>query len=497
MCTHLDKTGSTYYFRRPVPKDLIGCFTTATGKPRTEWKFSLGTKDREEAKRLLRPHVTETDKLIDEARETLRTAREPSPEEHALLERAGEEQAAEAALEAESHARREARSELRVLWHRRRRTSTAMLKPEEAAAVDLIRERDAKIEELQQAIAVMQAGNEKQGIPRQSPSPATSRAHTEAQPALSLSDLFERYAVTGAANPKTVVKWRSRVASLIEHLGHDDASRVTRADLNAWTALLVAKGLTKKTVVDGYLPGVRAALAIAHDDGAIPANPAAGLKVRAPKAVKLRENDLTDDEAVTILRATLEPPPAKLDTKHALARRWVPWLCAYTGARVGEITQLRAKDIRLEQGIWVAHITPDAGSVKTYEARSVPLHPQLIEQGILRLAKEGDASPLFHREGVGNEVNPASKVRAADLAKWVRSLGITAPQPNHGWRHRFKTVARAMGMPEYVAERIQGHAPRNAGGKYGFVPLAILRDAIERLPRYDLTRSAREVAQVA
>ena len=57
MCTHLDKTGSTYYFRRPVPRDLIGQFITATGKPRTEWKLSLGTKDREQAKRLLRPHV--------------------------------------------------------------------------------------------------------------------------------------------------------------------------------------------------------------------------------------------------------------------------------------------------------------------------------------------------------------------------------------------------------------------------------------------------------
>ena len=54
MCTHLDKTGSTYYFRRPVPRDLIGQFITATGKARTEWKYSLGTKDREEARPELR-----------------------------------------------------------------------------------------------------------------------------------------------------------------------------------------------------------------------------------------------------------------------------------------------------------------------------------------------------------------------------------------------------------------------------------------------------------
>ncbi len=46
MCTHLDKTEATCYFRRAVPKDLLGCSTTATGKPRKEWKRSLGTEDR-------------------------------------------------------------------------------------------------------------------------------------------------------------------------------------------------------------------------------------------------------------------------------------------------------------------------------------------------------------------------------------------------------------------------------------------------------------------
>ena len=469
MCTHLDKTGSTYYFRRPVPLDLIGHFTTRTGKPRTEWKFSLGTKDREEAKRLLRPHVTDTDKLIDDARAALQEA--PAVPTARELE----EQAAKAALEAESTERREARAELRMLWRKRRETSTAMLAPEEAAAVDLIRERDAEIEELRKAVELLGAGNERLGI--------TGAAKASG---LSLSALYERYAATGTANAKTVVKWRARVADLVRHLGHDDASRVTRADLNRWVEALIARGLTKKTVRDGYLPPARVAFAVAHDDGAIPANPASGITVRAPKAVKLRERDLTDTEAATILQAALGPQPPKLDPQHALARRWVPWLCAYTGARVGEMTQLRAMDIRQDGDIWVVHITPEAGPVKTYEARSVPLHPHLIEQGITELAKAGDTSPLFHKAGAGNAVNPASKIRAADLAKWVRSLGVTAPQPNHGWRHRFKTMARAAGIPENVADSIQGHAPSNAGGKYGFTPLATLRDAIGRLPRYGL-----------
>lgn len=472
MCTHLDKTGSTYYFRRPVPKDLAGHFTTATGQPRTEWKFSLRTKDREEAKRLLRPHVAHTDTLIDEARAAIRTA----PAVPTARER--EEAAAHEALEAESTARREARAELRTVWRKRRAVSTAMLKPEEAAAVDLIKERDAEIAELRLALGVLKAGNERLGIGGEPPRSTGA--------ALSLSALFERYAATGTANPKTVAKWRARVANLVAFLGHEDARRVTRADLNRWIEALVGKGLTKKTVRDGYLPAISVTFGVAHDDGAIPTNPASGIKVKAPKAVKLRERDLTDDEAQTILRVALGSQPPRLDARHALARRWVPWLCAYTGARVGEITQLRAMDLRQEQGIWVVHITPEAGAVKTYEARSVPLHPHLIEQGITALAKQGDASPLFYREGAGNAVNPASKIRAADLAKWLRTVGVTAPQPNHGWRHRWKSVARATGIPADIADRIQGHAPANEGGRYGVTPLATMKEAVDRLPRYSV-----------
>lgn len=169
MCSYLDMVGSTYYFRRAVPQGLIGHFLTATGKPRTDWKYSLREKDRESAKRLLRPHEIETDKLIDGARRVLQPAPVPSPAELTERQRAAEERAAPAQLDAESVVRRAARSELRTLWYRRKRTSTAMLEPEEAAAVDLIRERDATIAELRAAVALMTAANEEMGIfPRSS-----------------------------------------------------------------------------------------------------------------------------------------------------------------------------------------------------------------------------------------------------------------------------------------------------------------------------------------
>ncbi|MBX7482331.1 DUF6538 domain-containing protein [Qipengyuania qiaonensis] len=476
MCSYLDQVGSTYYFRRAVPQDLIGFFKTQTGKARTDWKFSLRTKDRETAKRLLRPHEVETDALIDDARRTLASARDDAGERIGGEGGGDERSEALAALEAAQRARREARREGRIEVHKRLQLSTAEMDPQDAAWIDVLREKGISLEMLREATVGLRAGNKALEAQRQGSGKA-----------LSIFGLFDRYAASGSANPNTARRWRNRVEQLVEHLGHDDARRVTRADLNGWTAALVAKGLEGKTVRDGYLPAIRVAFAVAYEDGDIPTNPASGLKVRAPKPTKLRERELTDDEAATILRGSLQPQPKRLSPEHALARRWVPWLCAYTGARVSEITQLRATDITKAGDIWLVHITPEAGGVKTGEARLVPIHSHLLDQGIAQFAKTGDEAPLFYREGAGSDLNPGYKLRASDLAKWVRTLGVDAPAPNHGWRHRFKTQARIAEIPEYLADKIQGHAPATEGRKYGGSNLLVLmRNAIEKLPRFDL-----------
>lgn len=55
--------------------------------------------------------------------------------------------------------------------------------------------------------------------------------------------------------------------------------------------------------------------------------------------------------------------------------------------------------------------------------------------------------------------------------------------PNHGWRHRFKTVAREAGMDSRVVDAIQGHAPRTAGDDYGDVTVAAIALAMAKFPR--------------
>ncbi|MGR6329037.1 recombinase XerD [Sphingomonas sp. XXL09] len=312
--------------------------------------------------------------------------------------------------------------------------------------------------------------------------------------------LYDAYAAANEGMTAGVrVEWRSYIEKLIEFLGHDDAARLTSEDLRRWRDKLLSEptkrgGLRRPvTVRDKYIGPVRSTLNFAVDEGRLAENVAIAVKVKQPKRVKLREASFKPHEAVAILRAALLPPPARMSLEHARARRWVPWLCAYTGARVGEIAQLRGADVFEEEGVWCLRITPEAGQVKTKEARMVPVHSHLIDQGFLDEVGAAGAGPLFidhARQRVLADGNRHVKKVGERLAKWVREeVGVNDPdlQPNHAWRHLFKTISHDAQIEERMADAIQGHAPATAGRGYGAPSIKAKAAAIERFPRFEVT----------
>ena len=313
----------------------------------------------------------------------------------------------------------------------------------------------------------------------------------------SIIGLFDAYAAERKPAPATVKSWRLKLESLVAFLGHDDAARVTGEDIVRWKDYLAStptkqgKLRSAKTVREGYLAAAKAVFAHATDNFKIPTDPTLGVKIRGGKRQRLRDPGFAQNEAETILRATLRPVSSKISLTHALARRWVPWLCAYTGARVGEITQLRKQDVICEDGIWAINITPEAGSTKTNAARTVPLHSHIIEQGFLDVVNSAPKQELFYdpmRSRGGKEGNPLHKKTAERLAKWVRELGVTDRnvQPNHAWRHRFKTIGRSVKMDHEARAVIPGHSAKTEGETYGTWTLAALATEIEKMPRYNL-----------
>jgi integrase len=209
------------------------------------------------------------------------------------------------------------------------------------------------------------------------------------------------------------------------------------------------------------------------------------------KAVKLREKDFTLEEAKAVLA---HADTATGDTKNMLAKYWVPWLCAYTGARVGEMVQLRPQDLREEQrgeaeggNYWVLTITPEAGTVKDKEKREVVLHAHLVERGFPTMVAAAAAcnSKYLFLPDSNRDIETLIKTVKGVLVAFVREV-ITDPNvaPNHGWRHSFKTRGRAVGIQDSVLDSITGHAPQTVGGRYGRVELDTQAQAMAIFPRY-------------
>ncbi len=308
------------------------------------------------------------------------------------------------------------------------------------------------------------------------------------RPALPLRRLFDCYATEAQLSPATVKRWAPLIERFVKHLGHDDARAVARQDVVAWKNSLLKEEIANLTICDAYLAAVRATLQFGVDQGQLDVNPASGVKIRVRKALHEREKGFDAEEAAIILCATVRKPSGNVSAETVAARRWIPWICAYAGARVNEITPLTGRDFVVRNGIPMIRIC--AQNNKTRNFREVPLHPHLIEQGLFLYAKSRGTQPLFYDPGRcrgGKASNPHFKKVGERLAAWVRSLNIdTRVAPNHGWRHRFTSVARFVAMPEDVRHAIQGHATSKVADKYGDTwPEVFLRE-IERLPRYSV-----------
>jgi integrase len=307
----------------------------------------------------------------------------------------------------------------------------------------------------------------------------------------SLTSILDGWGREARAAGRTVSTFQSYERSLRQFavfLKHDDASRITPDDVRRFKDHRIAEGRSLKTVKDSDIAALKSVLGWAVNNGLLKDNPAAGLKVIAPKKARMREPGFTDEEARKVLRHARDlKPSAGMGAKMAAAKRWVPWLCAYSGARVGEIVQLRQQDVRREGGLAFIVITPEAGTVKDKKAREVPLHSDIVEQGFIAFVERASDGYLFLKADPGDDIRgvwQAAKNRLAEFAREVvTDIGV---MPSHGWRHSFKTIGREAGIEDSVLDAICGHAPKSVGGAYGSVTLAAKVRAMAKFPRFEL-----------
>ena len=219
-------------------------------------------------------------------------------------------------------------------------------------------------------------------------------------------------------------------------------------------------------------------------------NPFAKVKITVPQTPVTRDRAFTPAEAASVLNAA---NAIEIKSTFTAAQRWCPWLAAYSGARIGELTQLRAEDVKQIEGIWCMTLTPDAGTTKTKRFRNVPLHAHLIKLGFLDFVA-GKNGPLFYtpsgetkEQDATNPPRPRAVKCRERLAAWSRQLvpdkGIA---PNHAWRHTWKTIAARAGISDSLSDVITGHASLTVAGRYLHPTASDMAAALRKFPRYRL-----------
>lgn len=311
-----------------------------------------------------------------------------------------------------------------------------------------------------------------------------------------LSDWWAAAKANGASI-NTFTNFTTHINQFVAFLGHDDARMVTTESVLDFKdhKLTTPSAKTKKPISarsfkSGALVSLTSVFTWAANEKLLPSNPTAGIVFRVRKKARVRQRDFTEQEIKTILGATLtvHPMPGTRLYKRDLANKWIPWLCAYSGARVGEIAQLRKEDLKDGPLGLYLNVTPEAGTVKTKEFREVPIHEHLIAMGFAELVDKSRDGYLFIDPKSPEVVHTAIATRSARVRDFVRGAGITDPnvQPNHGWRHTFKTRGFEAGIQEKVLDAICGHAPSTVGRQYGSVTMKTLVDAMKLFPRYEL-----------
>jgi integrase len=307
-------------------------------------------------------------------------------------------------------------------------------------------------------------------------------------------ELFEAFVTATQPKPNTVIRWRAVFLEMQRQFADVGAEGITEEAARTWIHGLVSAQRKAVTVREIWLSASRRVFSWARQHKKIRQNPFADVKVDVPRKAETREEgrSFTDGEASTILKASLAYETPRTPTERT--RRWVPWLCAYSGARPGEITQLRGSDVEARDGMYVMRLTPEAGTVKTGKIRVVPLHEHIIAQGFIEMVKRIGNGALFYNDALPQRVSadPLKPTRSraatarAHLGTWVRGLGVDDPRisPNHAWRHTFKRIAEAAGITEKVHDAITGHTPATEGRKYGPPSVADMAKALKKFPRY-------------
>lgn len=332
--------------------------------------------------------------------------------------------------------------------------------------------------------------------------PAYANEATLQEPA-TLPELFADYVkVTPRLAARTRDGWSTYIQRAHDFFDGKAAAQVTRKDVRAFADALLAgdknatpkgKPLSPKTVKDNYIASLSVVYKFAIDRERLTSDPTYKISLEATKSVI---TGYSREQVRTLLEASRMKQGARVRPETANVRRWVPWLAAYTGARISELLWLGRNDVRFTQGMAYINIqaSTDATSakrVKTHSStRTVPLHPAIIEEGFLdywRSLPEGEEY-LFPGEWADQNGDRA-KTPANKLRDWIKAQLPNADwdrlSPNHSFRHWLVSECRRAKIDGDDRRVLTGHKAQDVHGRYGPADIPTFYDLVKLIPSPD------------
>lgn len=250
---------------------------------------------------------------------------------------------------------------------------------------------------------------------------------------------------------------------------------------------VVESGSTYKTVtavtVNNRLRKLSAFMNWCKTNGYIQDNPLTGLKMMTGSAKEARlsfeQHDLT---------TLLDLDALKTEARKHPWRYWIPLLGRYTGARLEELCQLRTDDFVEQQGILCIRIDDSSEGQNLKNAssrRMLPIHPSLIELGLLRYVESAKATGA-HR--LFPDLEPVRGKLGHAPSKWFgrykAKRGIDDSKKTfHSFRHTLIDDLRDAGAQDSLIKRIVGHEDSAVTfGVYGSrTPLKAMLEALQHI----------------
>lgn len=298
--------------------------------------------------------------------------------------------------------------------------------------------------------------------------------HPEAGPALfaempTLRELYQRWLRTKKRTKSSEQACLLAINTCERALGRLPIDQLTRAHGDAFRSWLQEQPISPKTARD-RLTWVKSLLGYAFRElELIPKQPWEGMEIKVSKAQTRRP--WKDEELQQLFSQPLftayDTPKGKKSGSDAAY--WVPLMALYSGARIGELSQLRTCDFGVVDGIPMLTITNtgEGQRVKSDAGlRSIPVHPELVRLGLLEYVQA-------IRDTGHTQLWPILRIDperpGLTLSNWFgeyrRSVGLTERYPDfHSFRHSARTRMARAKIPEKVQDSITGHETQGSVG---------------------------------